>query len=342
MKDLDTALSGRRANAVDVHDSEGGERLRDPRFEAAVDGLLDSYASIGGINHIEGHNLPSLAQIVEVIHQLEIVLFPGYFEKERLGRRNVRFRIGDHCARIVDCLSQEVAKSLEHTARCETAGDLVDEAHAATQAEAIVFELLEAIPSLRAILAEDARAAVEGDPAARSSVEVLLAYPSIRALGIHRVANFLHRRKVPLIPRMMSEHVHGQTGIDIHPGATIGPGLFIDHGTGVVIGETAIIGKGCKLYQGVTLGALSVEKHGEASWYPVQRHPTLEDHVTVYSGATILGGRTVIGEGSVVGGNVWLTRSIPPGTKVQIEPPYLLYRGSVGGPPVRGPIDYQI
>jgi len=320
----------------------GPEKLRDPRFERVVDGLLDSYVSVGGINHIEGHNLPSLAQVVEVLEQLETLLFPGYFERERLDHRNVRYLIGERSAHVYRCLSEEIAKSLEHTARCETAGDLVDERTARAQAEAITLELLEELPSIRRILHEDALAAVEGDPAARSIVEVLLAYPSVRAIGIHRVAHFLHRRRVPLIPRMMSEHVHGKTGIDIHPGASIGPGLFIDHGTGVVIGETAVLGTRCKIYQGVTIGALSVEKHGEATWTPVKRHPTLEDHVTVYAGATILGGRTVIGAGSVVGGNVWLTKSIPPGTKVQIEPPYLLYRGSSGGSPVREPIDYQI
>jgi serine O-acetyltransferase len=210
------------------------------------------------------------------------------------------------------------------------------------RAERIVYELLEALPAIREMLHEDARAALEGDPAARSIVEVVLAYPSIRALGIHRVAHFLHRRHVPLIPRMMSEHVHGQTGIDIHPGATIGPGLFIDHGTGVVIGETAVLGRWCKLYQGVTLGALSVVKHGEATWDPVKRHPTLEDRVTVYAGATILGGETVIGAGSVIGGNVWLTRSVPAGTTVQIEPPLLRYRGGSSGSPARDPLDYQI
>ncbi|AKU92937.1 serine O-acetyltransferase [Vulgatibacter incomptus] len=321
---------------------KGADRLRDPRFEAAVEGLLDSYVSVGGINHIEGHNLPSLGQVVEVLHLLEAVLFPGYYEAARLGARNARYVIGEHCARLYECLAAEVAKSLEHTARCETAGDFVSGREANEQAERIVFELLETLPSIRATLYEDAQAALEGDPAARSIVEVLLAYPSIRAIGIHRVANFLHRRKVPLIPRMMSEHVHGQTGIDIHPGATIGPGLFIDHGTGVVIGETAVLGRWCKLYQGVTLGALSVSKHEETTWDPPKRHPTLEDRVTVYAGATILGGRTLIGEGSIVGGNVWLTRSIPPGTKVQIEPPFLLYRGASAISPVREPMDYQI
>lgn len=318
------------------------DRLSDPRFVHAVEGLLDSYVELGGINHIEGHNLPSLELVIEVIQELEGVLFPGYYEKEQLGRRNARYVVGKRCARILQQLSVEVAKSLEHTDRCETAGDLVQGAKAEMRAEAIVMELLEALPSIREVLHEDALAAVEGDPAARSVVEVLLAYPSVRAIGIYRVAHFLHEKRVPLIPRMMTEYVHSRTGIDIHPGATIGPGIFIDHGTGVVIGETAVIGRRCKIYQGVTLGALSVSKQGEPGWDPVQRHPTLEDNVTVYAGATILGGRTVIGEGSVIGGNVWLTRSVPAGTKVQIEPPYLIYRDARGGAPVREPIDYVI
>jgi len=317
------------------------DRLTDPRFAAAVEDLLESYVSHGGINHIEGHNLPSQETVHAVIRELEAVLFPGYYEAQRLGRRNARYVIGERCARIYQTLAQEVAKSLEHTARCDTAGDELDAPEAQSRAETIVMELLEALPRIREVLHEDAAAAEAGDPAARSIVEVLLAYPSVRAIGTYRVAHFLHEKRVPLIPRMMTEYVHSRTGIDIHPGATIGPGLFIDHGTGVVIGETARLGKRCKIYQGVTLGALSVEKHGEAGWTPRQRHPTLEDNVTVYAGATILGGRTVIGEGSVIGGNVWLTRSVPPGTKVQIEPPYLVYK-SRGGEPVKEPIDYVI
>jgi serine O-acetyltransferase len=297
---------------------------------------------VGGVNHIEGHNLPSLAQVVEVLHLLEGILFPGYYEKTRLGRRNVRYVIGERCARLQECLGAEIAKSLEQSSRGDASSALLQGRGARAQAEQIVLELLEALPSIREMLREDARAALDGDPAARSIVEVVLAYPSIRVLGIHRVAHFLHRRRVPLIPRMMSEHMHGQTGIDIHPGATIGAGLFIDHGTGVVIGETAVIGERCKLYQGVTLGALSVVKRGDATWNPVKRHPTLADRVTVYSGATILGGQTVIGEGSVIGGNVWLTRSVPAGTTVQIEPPFLRYRGVSNGPPERDPLDYQI
>ena len=316
------------------------ERLQDERFTKAVEDLLDSYESLGGINHIEGHNLPSLERVIDSIRELEGLVFPGYYERERLGRRNVRYVIGERCARLHQTLSAEVAKSLEHSARCETAGE-VDAEAARRRADELVMELIEALPSLRELIREDARAALEGDPAARSIVEVLLAYPSVRAIAIYRVAHHLHRLQVPLIPRMMTEFVHSRFGIDIHPGAEIGPGIFIDHGTGVVIGETARIGKGCKIYQGVTLGALSVEKHDNPTWDPPKRHPTLEDDVTVYAGATILGGQTVIGKGSVVGGNVWLTRSVPAGTKVQIEPPYLVYRHA-GGQAVKEAIDYAI
>lgn len=335
------------------------ERPGDLRLEAALEGLLASYATAGGINHLdEGHNLPSPARVVEIIQLLEGMLFLGYFQRTQLEPRDIRQLLGKRCARLRECLGAEIAKSLvqgaeqgagnagtdrgaDRGAEQATGGGL-DETAARARAEQIVFELLEALPSIREMLREDAQAALDGDPAARSIVEVLLAYPSIRVLGIHRVAHFLHRRRVPLIPRMMSEHVHGQTGIDIHPGATIGAGLFIDHGTGVVIGETAVLGEHCKLYQGVTLGALSVVKHAAATWAPVKRHPTLEDRVTVYAGATILGGQTIIGAGSVVGGNVWLTRSIPEGTTVQIEPPFLRYRGAASTRPGEGPLDYQI
>jgi serine O-acetyltransferase len=358
------------------------------RLEAAVEGLLESYARVGGINQTEGKNLPSLSGVVSALHLLEGVLFPGYYEQSPLGRRNLRYVIGARGAGLLVCLREEIARSvavgargagggepggeasgaapgpggargdLRRAADGEAAGSAADSAvgdsargasgaevadsGARARAERIVAELLEALPSIREMLHEDARAALEGDPAARSIVEVVLAYPSIRALGVQRVAQFLQRRRVPLIPRMMSEHVHGQTGIDIHPGAAIGPGLFIDHGTGVVIGETAVLGRWCKLYQGVTLGALSVVKEGEASWEPAKRHPTLEDRVTVYAGATILGGETVIGEGSVIGGNVWLTRSVPAGTTVQIEPPLLRYRGASSASPVVEALDYQI
>ncbi|GMV42600.1 MAG: serine acetyltransferase [Myxococcales bacterium] len=312
------------------------DRLADPRFTNAVERILASYEIHGGINHIEGHNLPSNERVIEIIRNLETVLFPGYREQAPIGRRNATYVIGARCARIYEQLTGEVAKSLEHTARCETAGDTMGPEAAAERAAEIVMELFEDLPAIRTVLREDARAAVAGDPAARSMVDVLLSYPSMRAIGTYRIAHWLHKRRVPLIPRMMTEFMHSRTGIDIHPGARIGPGLFIDHGTGVVVGETSDIGSNCKLYQGVTLGALSVARHGEAEWEPAKRHPTLEDDVTVYAGATILGGDTVIGRGSIVGGNVWITRSVPPHTKVLLDPPTQSFR-EIKGPARKEP-----
>ncbi|MCG8588949.1 MAG: hypothetical protein MJE66_06625 [Proteobacteria bacterium] len=190
---------------------------------------------------------------------------------------------------------------------------------AGVEVETVVTRAIARLPEIRTWLSEDVEAAFEGDPAAKSFAEIVVSYPSIKAILVHRIAHELYVQQVPLLPRIMSEHAHDRTGIDIHPGARIGRRFFIDHGTGVVIGETAEIGDGVKLYQGVTLGALS-PRHGESA-RGVKRHPTLEDDVTVYAGAKILGGDTVIGRGSVIGGNVWLIDSVPPGSKVVAEPP---------------------
>lgn len=186
--------------------------------------------------------------------------------------------------------------------------------------EDIVIRFFERLPAVRQLLAEDVEAAFEGDPAASSHAEIVVSYPAIDAVAIYRLANALHAVGVPLVPRMMTEYAHGMTGIDIHPGAEIGRRFFIDHGTGVVIGETCRIGDRVRIYQGVTLGALAVQGRAIRG---TRRHPTIEDDVVIYAGATILGGDTVIGRGSVIGGNVWLTASVPPCSKVQIEPPQL-------------------
>lgn len=307
------------------------EHAADGRFAHAVERLAASHAA-RRLTSAEEAGLPSMQTIVGILRDLEALLFPSYVEAHH-RRVQLQGSVGDCCVRLFEQLSGQIARSLRSGA---------GEQDAEARGREIALELLEALPAIRDVLDEDADAAVEGDPAAHSVTEVILSYPSIRAIGVHRVAHFLHTRRVPFIPRMMSEHVHGRTGIDIHPGARIGPGLFIDHGTGVVVGETAQIGRRCKLYQGVTLGALSIRKVHDGGWNPPQRHPTLEDFVTVYAHATILGGDTVIGEGSVIGGNVWLTRSVPPQTKVLLDPPNLLYRSAPGGRPVKEPIDYQI
>jgi len=192
---------------------------------------------------------------------------------------------------------------------------------ASLDAEVVVARFFERLPAVRALLAEDVEAAFDGDPAARSYAEIAAAYPSVSAVATYRVAHELHQIGVPLVPRIASEHAHARTGIDIHPGAHIGRRFFIDHGTGVVIGETCEIGDRVMLYQGVTLGAIA-PRHGQVL-RGVKRHPTIEDDVTIYAGATILGGDTVIGRGSVIGGNVWLTHSVPACSKVQVEPPRL-------------------
>jgi serine O-acetyltransferase len=198
--------------------------------------------------------------------------------------------------------------------------------------EGVVEAFLPRLPAIRALLSADVEAAFESDPAARSYAEILVAYPSIRAIAMQRIAHELFRLQVPILPRMMTEHAHDQTGVDIHPGARIGRRFFIDHGTGVVIGETVEIGDNVRLYQGVTLGARS-PRRGE-SLRGVKRHPTIEDDVTIYAGVTILGGDVVIGRGSVIGGNVWLTESVPPGSKVVLEPPQysLKERGAAKDP----------
>jgi len=294
-------------------------------MRAIVDALIGSYETHGGINHLEGPNLPSKAAIREITRWLETLLFPGYVESARVDRLNLRYAVGMRVAQLLERLTDEIEKSFLYIARTDMGSD-IDNTDARTRARRVSLSLMRALPSIREMLAMDARAAVTGDPAARGLAEVLLSYPGLHALAIHRIAHFLFDEQVPLIPRMMAELVHGQTGIDIHPGARIGHSFFIDHGTGVVIGETSVIGDRVKIYQNVTLGALSVPKIERAEACREKRHPTIEDDVTIYAGSTILGGRTVIGAGSIIGGNVWLTRSVDPGTKVIFAPPRLRYQ----------------
>ena len=248
--------------------------------------------------------LPSQKDILAVLDALVALVLPRCFSGTR--RPSVR-RLARELHGLVLPVLRYYSEQVEHT----PCADCEDAARAATDG------LLRAVPDLRKLLQADIRAAYEGDPAARSELEVVLAYPGFYAIAVHRIAHRLRALGVPLLPRVMSEHAHSRTGIDIHPGATIGPGFFIDHGTGVVIGETCTIGSHVKLYQGVTLGALSFEKDENGQLVKgIKRHPDVEDNVVIYAGATILGGRTVIGRDSVVGGNVWLVHSVPPRSKV--------------------------
>jgi serine O-acetyltransferase len=281
-------------------------------IERTVSRLLESYERDGGVNHVNGPNLPSREAVVRALLDVQTLLFPGFRADEGIDDMNIGYVVGELAHRAAKVLVGEVTRSLEYKYRVE--GSNGCPAACNIEARDLVNDFFDALPGIRNTIMEDVDAAFRGDPAAKTVEEVILAYPGLETIVGHRIAHFFWQASVPLIPRMMSEHLHSKTGIDIHPGASIGKRFFIDHGTGVVIGETAIIGDDVKLYQGVTLGALSVRK-GESEQ---KRHPTIEDEVTIYSGATILGGRTVVGKGSIIGGNVWLTNSVPPYSRVYL------------------------
>jgi serine O-acetyltransferase len=292
-------------------------------IDRVIDDIITSYREIGGINHIEGCNLPSRESIIQIIDSLEALIFPGFKADVPLKRNNLKYKIGEKVSTIFHDMSEEIEKSLRFKFRerygCDDDGITKPDSEPDTflaEAEAVAMETLELIPVIRKDVKQDVESAFLGDPACRSREEVILSYPGVEAVIIYRIAHRLWKRDIPLIPRIMCEYIHGKTGIDIHPAAEIGDNFFIDHGTGVVIGETSVVGNNVKMYQGVTLGALSVKKTQANK----KRHPTIEDNVTIYSGATILGGRTVIGKGSIIGGNVWITSSVPPGSKIYIKP----------------------
>ena len=273
-----------------------------------IERILASYETTGAINLTDCQNFPNRESVISALNDLENVIFPGFREDSDLDRDTLRFVTGERLHRIVRSLTNEVLKAIKYICMMNNR----DGSGCYKYSEQIVLALIDEIPEFRRLATGDAQAALDGDPAARSVEEIILSYPGLEALLVHRIAHFLYGKGVPIIPRIMSEYVHGRTGIDIHPGATIGEGCFIDHGTGVVIGETASIGKSVKIYQGVTLGALSVRKNMADK----KRHPTIEDGVTIYAGATILGGETVIGSGSTIGGNTWIIESVEPGSKV--------------------------
>ena len=282
------------------------------RLQNVIDALMASYRKHPEIEHIGTVDLPAKESIVSLVEDIQVLLFPGLIRQESFDYLNLPHMVGQQTVSIFYRLKEAIElvlcwKASQEGEQCEELPEFEG------QVEAIAFEFLEYIPELRDILSEDVDAILQGDPASVSKREIVLAYPGLQAVSVYRIAHFLHERGVPLIPRIMTEYIHSRTGIDIHPGVSIGKGLMIDHGTGIVIGETAIIKDHVRLYQGVTLGALSPQ-HSLAN-PDLKRHPTIEDKVIVYSGATILGD-TVIGERSIVGGNVWLTHSIPPNSRI--------------------------
>ncbi len=256
--------------------------------------------------------LPSQDVLHEMMERLKAVFFPGYFGTSQVHRESLRYHVAANLDSVFRMLSEQI-----HRGGCFACADYVNDCRGCEVASReMAMKFMQSVPALRDMLIEDARAAYEGDPAATSPGETVFCYPSMLTMIHHRVAHALYELKVPLIPRIIAEMAHSRTGIDIHPGAKIGSHFFIDHGTGVVIGETCIIGTGCRLYQGVTLGALSFSKNADGTLVKgIPRHPILEDNVTVYAGASILG-RVTIGAGSVIGGNVWLTHSVPPNSRI--------------------------
>ena len=317
--------------------STNNQNGSDRHIPEIVDSVLKSYEESGVLDHLETRPMPSLEEVVKIIDELQEVLFPLHFNRRKLDRKNVSYYIGDKIDMVFATLGEQIARSFQH--ECAAPGKVhepCDNCRARGEAEAVAF--LRKIPSLRRMLADDVQAAFDGDPAAKSFDEIIFCYPGFRAVMVYRVAHELHLQEVPLLPRIITEYAHSVTGVDIHPGATIGRSFFIDHGTGVVIGETSEIGDNVKIYQGVTLGALSFPKGADGKIIrDCKRHPTIEDDVTIYSGATILGPK-IIGRGAVIGGNVWLTGELPPGTKVVIDKPRLVYEISSK----EGVADYQI
>jgi len=294
------------------------------QLPAIINDLVASSRDPQLFAHVDAELIPSEEKVVEIIQRTRRLLFPGYFNRQPLDNSHLEYAVGMEMTRLFEILSGEIALSIRHD--CQRYELVCTHCQEQGQREAVSF--LEQLADIRKILTTDVQAAYDGDPAAKTIDEVIISYPGVLATTIHRIAHQLWQQEIPLLPRMMSEYAHSITGIDIHPGATIDESFFIDHGTGVVIGETSKIGKRVRIYQGVTLGALSLPKEEVEQLRRQKRHPTIENDVTIYAGATILGGETVIGAGSVIGGSVWITASVPPGTKVFLAPPKLVYKNA--------------
>jgi serine O-acetyltransferase len=282
-------------------------------LEQVIGEVAASYGAGRLVDSLSSAQLPNKRQVIDALNHLKASIYLGYYATGSLDEPKLRFALASHLYPAYETLVEQTrrAAGYEGFRSAGVSGD-------PDWPETVILGLLRKLPAIRALLSKDVLAAFQGDPAAKSVEEVIFSYPSIEAITTHRIAHELHREQVPMLPRIMSEHAHMTTGIDIHPGAEIGESFFIDHGTGVVIGETCLIGNNVKLFQGVTLGALSLAR-GVPGKTSGQRHPTLEDDVTIYAGATILGGETVIGKGSVIGGNAWLVASVPPGSRISYE-----------------------
>ena len=303
------------------------------KTEKLVDDIVASYSSDGTTNRIDAENMLAKDTLIEVVEEIRKLLFPGFFDENRARSEYIKFLVGERLEFIQYNLKKQVAKALGNIEMCsECKKSAIN-----MEAEEIVHKFLERLTKIREYLQTDVRAAYDGDPAAYSTDEIIFSYPGLFAITVYRIAHELWELKVPMIPRIMTEYAHSQTGIDIHPGAKIGKYFFIDHGTGIVIGETTEIGDNVKIYQGVTLGALSTRKGQQLKG--VKRHPTIGDNVTIYSGTTILGGETVIGSGATIGGNAFIVNSVSEGMRVSVRSPQLEF---TNGNPTDGTWDWVI
>lgn len=292
---------------------------------AVVKRLLESCLTDKCFDHIDSTPIPLLESVARIIQQARSILFPGYFTQNELASSNLEYCLRQETRELLENVSKQIVVSMQH--------DCLRYEQACSECKDLGYEkalhFIQALPGLRTLLATDVRAGFKGDPAAKSYDEIIFSYPGLFAVTVYRLAHELYLLDVPLLPRMMTEYAHSLTGIDIHPGANIDESFFIDHGTGVVVGETTEIGKRVRIYQGVTLGALSIPSDSVEFFRNKKRHPTIEDDVVVYSNATILGGETVIGARSTIGGNVWIMdESVPPDTRVVLKRPELRHSGN--------------
>ena len=279
-------------------------------------GLTENYASEELFMPKSGRRLPNRSVIIDIVRDLKSIIFPGYFSTDTSATVFPEYYVGHRLNDIYDRLKNQIEIALLYH------GEEPEEA--ATHADRTTCGFFEQLPEIQRLLLTDVQAGFDGDPAAKSKEEIIFSYPGLFAIYVYRLAHVLYKEEIPFIPRVMSEYAHGRTGIDINPGATIGEYFFIDHGTGVVVGETTEIGNNVKLYQGVTLGALSTRMGQQLA--NVKRHPTIRDNVTIYSNSTVLGGETVVGENTIIGGNTFITESIPANTKVSAKSPELVIK----------------
>jgi len=286
-----------------------------------VDRLVASCNKEGCFDHVSAEPIPLREAVVDILRRAGRILYPGYYIPTRLDEVNVGYYLGQEMTTLFETLAHQITLAIRH----DCIRHNLSCSHCDEQGQKLAVEFLRTLPDLRAMLAKDIRAAYEGDPAAKGFDEIIFSYPGLFAITVYRIAHGLHGMEVPLIPRIMSEYAHSKTGIDIHPGAEIGESFFIDHGTGVVIGETTVIGERVRIYQGVTLGALSLSREECVALRQTKRHPTIEDDVILYANATVLGGDTVIGARSVIGGNVWITHAIMADTEVFLEKQHLVF-----------------